>query len=136
MGTSRNNNNNFYYHHEFTFVKHSLLKPAVTAATSAANPLLTVAKSVYSFVQGGIAGACGATFVYPIDLGALLPPPGSIRISRLASNPADSLLFIRSCTVKTRYAERAGTLAELSILSPLIQPISLFSPSGHCLPAV
>ena len=31
--------------------------------------LHTIGESVYNFVQGGIAGALGATIVYPIDLG-------------------------------------------------------------------
>ena len=31
--------------------------------------LNTVGESIYNFIQGGIAGAFGATIVYPIDLG-------------------------------------------------------------------
>ena len=31
-----------------------------------------IAQSIYNFVQGGVAGAFGATIVYPIDLGKIL----------------------------------------------------------------
>jgi solute carrier family 25 aspartate/glutamate transporter 12/13 len=40
----------------------------VTASTSASTLLSKVAESAYNFVQGGFAGAFGATIVYPIDL--------------------------------------------------------------------
>lgn len=43
-----------------------IVKPASTTT----NFLTGLAQSAYSFVQGGFAGACGATIVYPIDLGA------------------------------------------------------------------
>lgn len=39
-------------------------------ATASSDFLTGLAKSAYSFVQGGFAGAFGATIVYPIDLGA------------------------------------------------------------------
>lgn len=41
-------------------------KPVTTAATSF---LAELGHSAYNFVQGGFAGALGATIVYPIDLG-------------------------------------------------------------------
>lgn len=47
-------------------------KPStVTSATAvtAASFLSGLAHSAYNFVQGGFAGAFGATIVYPIDLG-------------------------------------------------------------------
>ncbi|KAH8120028.1 mitochondrial carrier [Phellopilus nigrolimitatus] len=41
---------------------------AKPVTSTAASFLSGFAKSAYSFIQGGFAGACGATIVYPIDL--------------------------------------------------------------------
>ena len=40
--------------------------------STAATILSQFLKSAYNFIQGGVAGAFGATIVYPIDLGELL----------------------------------------------------------------
>ena len=37
--------------------------------SKSASVLNSIAQSAYNFVQGGVAGALGATIVYPIDLG-------------------------------------------------------------------
>ena len=43
------------------------------ASASATSSIVTgIASSIYNFVQGGFAGAFGATIVYPIDLGKFL----------------------------------------------------------------
>lgn len=41
------------------------------ASTNTKSFVSSLAQSVYNFVQGGFAGAFGATIVYPIDLGEL-----------------------------------------------------------------
>ena len=41
-------------------------------ASTTATVVTEIFKSVYNFVQGGFAGAFGATIVYPIDLGVCL----------------------------------------------------------------
>lgn len=41
--------------------------------TTSGDFLTGAAKSAYNFIQGGFAGAIGATVVYPIDLGAYMP---------------------------------------------------------------
>jgi solute carrier family 25 aspartate/glutamate transporter 12/13 len=51
---------------------YQLEKPirGTSTTTSAASSFLSgLAQSAYNFVQGGFAGAFGATIVYPIDLG-------------------------------------------------------------------
>ncbi|CCM00026.1 uncharacterized protein FIBRA_02052 [Fibroporia radiculosa] len=70
--------------------------------TSAKSLLHGVAHSVYNFVQGGMAGAFGATIVYPIDLGNWLSGPSRFLRDMLiwpATRTANAAIDARSTVV-------------------------------------
>lgn len=46
-----------------------LVEPVKPEVSKTASFVSGLAQSAYNFVQGGVAGALGATIVYPIDLG-------------------------------------------------------------------
>ncbi|KAI0046609.1 mitochondrial carrier [Auriscalpium vulgare] len=62
---------------------------AAVAGTAVASALHNVAASAYNFIQGGIAGAFGATIVYPIDLGAMQNQRSSVVGQLLYQNSLD-----------------------------------------------
>ena len=50
-------------------------RESVLPITATKSTLTEIGKSIFYFVEGGIAGAFGATMVYPIDLGMLRSSP-------------------------------------------------------------
>ncbi|KAL6307695.1 mitochondrial carrier [Sparassis latifolia] len=64
---------------------------AKTMATTATSVLNEVAHSVYNFSLGGIAGAFGATIVYPIDLGEMQNQRSSVVGQLLYKNSFDCI---------------------------------------------
>ncbi|KAI0294929.1 mitochondrial inner membrane protein [Russula brevipes] len=60
-----------------------------SASTTASSVLSNLAHSAYNFMQGGLAGALGATIVYPIDLGVMQNQRSTIVGQLLYKNSLD-----------------------------------------------
>ncbi|KIY50427.1 mitochondrial carrier [Fistulina hepatica ATCC 64428] len=65
------------------------IQPHLPHLPSAKSALHTVFHSVYSFVLGGIAGAFGATIVYPIDMGKMQNQRSTVVGQMLYKNSVD-----------------------------------------------